>query len=79
MEGVRLQHVPGAANVVPDYLSRPSLWATKEVPKALAGIKVATGKQRGASFYPLPTPGRKPELWGASTREEAPSAWLAWM
>ena len=70
VEHVKLQHVPGVANVVPDYLSRPSTWATKALPSALEGIKVASCKARGADFYPLPTPGRKPELWGASTRED---------
>ena len=74
VERVRLLHVPGAANVV----RRPSLWATKELPKELHGVKIGTPRPRGGDFYPLPTPGRRPELWGVNASSDGAGAWASW-
>ena len=75
VEHVHLQHVPGVANKVADYLSRPASWATQSLPEELHGIKIATGVPRSKDFYPLPTPGDAPDLWGASRSEEEISLW----
>ena len=78
VERIRLQHVPGAANVVPDYLSRPSTWSTKTLPTELHGIKIGTPRPRGGSFYPLPTPGRCPDLWGETASGAGAGPWRSW-
>lgn len=78
VEEVKLLHIPGAANTTADYLSRPSIWKDKEKPEALRSVKVEAGRVRNAEFYPLPTPGRAPDLWLASVSEDGQSAWNGW-
>eukprot|EP00435_Cladocopium_sp_Y103_P075331 s22_g56.t1 len=69
VEDVQLQHIPGIANKVADWLSRPSKWKSSEKPAELGDVAISNCAERGEGFYPLPPPGRKPELWGASTGE----------
>ena len=78
VETSSLKHVPGAANKEPDYLSRPSLWETTPTPEALKTVKVVKPRTRDGSFYPLPTPGRQPDLWASSNLEEDCSPWQGW-
>ena len=77
VEKLRGVHVPGAANDVADWLSRPSKWRSNSRPSSLRDIKVLTPKGRGSDFYHLPSPQRSPTLWGQA--EEAPlhNAWEA--
>ena len=75
IEQIMLQHVPGVANKVADYLSRPSSWSTESLPSELHGIEISTGPSRHSGFYPLPTPGEAPDLWGAASMEEGTSPW----
>ena len=77
VEKLRGVHVPGAANDVADWLSRPSKWRSNSRPSSLRDIKVLTPKGRGSDFYHLPSPQSSPTLWGQA--EEAPlhNAWEA--
>lgn len=77
VEKLRGVHVPGAANDVADWISRPSKWKKVDRPAALQDVKVASPKGRGREFYNLPSPKSSPSLWGQT--EEAPlhNAWEA--
>ena len=79
VEDVLLQHVPGVANGLADYLSRPSCWATTPRPAGLEGKEFSLARPRVGDFYPLPVPGRKPELWGSTNLDDEPGAWLSWL
>ena len=74
VEKIRGVHVPGAANDVADYLSRPSKWKVRARPSSLLDVKVIAPKGRGGDFYRLPSPRSS---WGQM--EEAPlhNAWEA--
>ena len=66
----RLQgvHVPGAANVEADYLSRQDEWDKKTLPPSLNNVTVMmVSTAREGEYYSLPTPKVAPELWLAST------------
>ena len=77
MEDLRLVHLPGVANKAADYLSRPSKWKDSPRPPELGEVKVTEVGERGADFYPLAPPGRRPDLWGASEGSEGPGPWLS--
>ena len=65
VEEITPLHIPGKANTECDYLSRPSDWKRKEVPRALLDIKVQKPPTRDEEFYALPGPSSAPELWGS--------------
>lgn len=55
MERIKTVHVPGAANVEADWLSRPSKWQSQSVPHNVRDIKVVEPKGRDETFYGLPS------------------------
>ena len=66
----RLQgvHVPGAANVEADYLSRQDEWDKKTLPPSLNNVTLTmVSTAREGEYYSLCTPKVAPELWLAST------------
>eukprot|EP00435_Cladocopium_sp_Y103_P069897 s29_g34.t1 len=75
VEDVKLLHIPGVANKVADWLSRPSKWKSTEKPAELGDVTISGCVDRSGEFYPPPPPGRKPELWGASTGEADTGPW----
>ena len=64
VEGMRAIHIPGKANLEPDYLSRPSSWKTTKLPEGLEGLEIKTEQGPVGDFYRLPTPKDAPSLWG---------------
>jgi hypothetical protein len=67
IEGLKCSHIPGAANTVADFLSRPDRMAKEEVPSELKGVPVHKEEApRGENFYYLPPPQLAPELWTSS-------------
>eukprot|EP00438_Fugacium_kawagutii_P028344 Skav219239 [mRNA] locus=scaffold1242:54882:56198:- [translate_table: standard] len=75
LESVKATHIPGTANTIADYLSRPSKWSTHARPQELEGITIGTPAKREGDYYHLPTPQAAPELWAASGAAE--SAWAS--
>ena len=75
VEDVKGVHVPGALNTLADWLSRTRApGGGGELPRALKGAKRLTLEDvRGELFYRLPTPGRRPELWGVRPAAARPS------
>ena len=57
-------HIPGKANIQPDYLSRPSKWKEERMPAGLHGVEIDPVSGRSAEFYRLPSPMVEPSLWG---------------
>ena len=57
-------HIPGKANVGPDFLSRPSKWKEERMPAGLHGVEIDPVSGRSAEFYRLPSPMVEPSLWG---------------
>ena len=74
VDDVKGIHVPGALNTLEDWLSRTkSPGGGGELPSALKGAKRLTPRDsRDESFYRLPTPGRRPQLWGSSAASALP-------
>ena len=68
-----MQHIPGIANRVADYLSRPSTWGSALRPAEIKEGEISQSQVRDAEFCPLPPPGLRPELWGADSRRHARS------
>ena len=67
IEGLKCSHIPGAANTVADYLSRPDRMAKEEVPPELKGVPVhKDDAPRGDTWYHLPPPQLAPDLWASS-------------
>ena len=64
MEGMKAIHIPGKANLEPDYLSRPSTWKSTRRPEGLEGLEIKTEPGPVDDFYRLPTPKDAPSLWG---------------
>ncbi len=64
IEGMRAIHIPGKANLEPDYLSRPSSWKSTTRPEGLEGLEIKTEPGPVGDFYRLPTPKDAPSLWG---------------
>ena len=67
-------HIPGSANIAPDFLSRPSKWKTVSMPPELHGINVETPEVRVADFYRLPGPTEAPTMWGVGSVAAAGAA-----
>ena len=70
-------HVPGVENKAADWLSRPAKRKSCPRPPELGEVQVSEVRPRGEGFYPLPTPGRQPELWGASSGEADTGPWMS--
>ena len=73
-------HLPGSLNDVADYLSRihaPSSHKPQALPRALASAKERPAPARDATFYMLPPPGTRPDLWGAAQSSAGLAAWGA--
>ena len=67
IEGLKCSHIPGAANTVADFLSRPDRMAKEELPTELQGVPVFKDDTvRGQEFYHLVPPQLAPELWRSS-------------
>ena len=67
VEGLKCSHIPGAANTVADFLSRPDRMAKEELPTELQGVPVFKDDTvRGQEFYHLVPPQLAPELWRSS-------------
>ena len=77
VEQLKTCHVPGPANTVADYLSRPSKWRTHSKPALLGDIPVTFPEGRDEDFYALPSPRRWPNLWGQSEDLPLHKAWEA--
>ena len=73
IERLRPTHVPGAANIGPDYLSRPSKWEKEERPPHLKGLKVQTPPERDAGYFTMPLPNTAGSLWTSSQASD--NAW----
>lgn len=63
LEKVRPVHVPGPANVLADYLSRPEKMKKAPLPAVLKDVKVITAEVRSDSYFQLPLPKNSPSLW----------------
>lgn len=70
VEEFRSKHIPGAANLEADYLSRPEDWPKRRCPEGLKEVKVVNHTTR---VYRLPTPRANPKLW--ATDVAAKDAW----
>jgi len=57
-------HIPGKANVEPDFLFRPSKWKEERMPAGLHGVEIDPVSGRSADFYRLPSAMVEPSLWG---------------
>ena len=75
IEAIHARHIPGSANVNADYLSRPSKWASTPRPSEIKDLPLSPAPDREASFYRLPTPRAKPELWASNVA--ASNAWAS--
>ena len=75
IEALTASHLPGSANTVADFLSRPSKWKDVSIPEDLRGIEIQTPEARIEGWYALPTPHAAPELWLSS--QTAASAWAS--
>eukprot|EP00971_Amphidinium_carterae_P019499 383933-Amphidinium_carterae.1 len=66
--GIQVAHVPGSANCAADSLSR------RHAPEAASvsiDAKEVTVPSRPSSFYRLPPPGKRPDLWGLIEKSSA--------
>ena len=77
VEDLHLVHIPGVANKVADYLSRPSKWKGTSRPPELGDVQISECESRGEGYYALPAPGRRPELWGATDGEDGLGPWFS--
>ena len=66
LEKVRPVHVPGPANGLADYLSRPEKMRKQSLPADLKEVKVISVEARSDSYFLLPLPKDNPTLWGCS-------------
>ena len=77
VERVKTMHIPGAANLEADWLSRPSKWSTEPVPTRLRNVNIAKLEGRDPDFWDLPTPGQQPDLWGITEESVVHSVWTS--
>ena len=70
IEEFRSKHIPGTANVMADYLSRPSKWKGTVRPAELKGMDLSKMEKR---YGKLETPKVNPTLWGSNAA--AKDAW----
>ena len=75
IEALAASHLPGSANTVADFLSRPSKWKDVSMPAELRGIDIQAPEARIEGWYSLPTPKAAPELW--LSNQTAVSAWAS--
>ena len=54
IETIQASHLPGTANSVADFLSRPSKWKDVSMPADLQGIDIQTPEARVEGWYLLP-------------------------
>ncbi len=66
LEKVRPVHVPGPANGLADYLSRPEKLRKQSLPTVLKDVKVIAVEPRSDSYFLLPLPKDNPTSWGCS-------------
>ena len=81
IEELRPSHLPGVLNETADALSRLAApgSAAKSFPTELAGAKCRQAPVRGDEWYRLPTPGRRPDLWGSTKAEGAKAGQQTWL
>ena len=77
VERLKTTHVPGPANDVADFLSRPSKWRVQSKPAVLSDCPISYPEGRGDEFYELPSPQSQPGLWGRSEALPLHNAWVA--
>ena len=76
IEHLQAGHVPGTANDVADYLSRPEEWQSKTKPSELQDFPITKIEvTKDSSYYALPTPKQSPDLWMSSAAANA--AWAS--
>ena len=68
-------HIPGPANTVADYLSRPAKWSKVPRPDVLADFNIQVIEGRDEGFFSLPSPRSQPELWGQRRELPVHNAW----
>lgn len=78
VEDAKLQHIPGVANKVADYLSRPSTWGSTPRPAEIKEGDISQSQVRDAEYFPLPPPGLNPELWGQTSEDSPAGPWTSW-
>ena len=66
-------HIPGVANKLCDWLSRPSKWEHESLPSELTELPLDSIGGRPCEWYLMPTPFHRPEMWGVE--DHAVSAW----
>ena len=66
LEKVKPVHVPGPANGLADFLSRPEKWKKLSLPAGLKDVKIVTAEVRSDGYFQLPLPKNSPTLWGCS-------------
>ena len=62
VEDAQLQHIPGVANKVADYLSRPSTWKDSPRPPEIKEGTISRRVLSGRWFLPSPNSGPSPTL-----------------
>ena len=77
VEPLKTTHIPGPANDIADFLSRPSKWRTVSKPTALLDCPISYPEGRNEEFYELPSPRSQPGLWGRSEVLPLHNAWVA--
>eukprot|EP00435_Cladocopium_sp_Y103_P068805 s699_g32.t1 len=67
VEDIRLVHIP----------SRPSKWKGSSRPPELGDVQISECEPRADGYYPLPPPGKRPDLWGISEGDEGHGPWFS--
>ena len=75
LEKVRPVHVPGAANGLADFLSRPEKIRKLSLPGDLKDVKILTLEPRSDDYFRLPLPKNNPTLWGCSEALPPHTVW----
>ena len=77
VERLKTTHVPGPANDIADFLSRPSKWREVSKPAALLDCPISYPEGKDEDFYELPSPRSQPGRWGKSEALPLRNAWVA--